>query len=160
MVVTGTFIHLEKTMRKALLATLALSPVLLHAQANSPAQPQVTLESRLAAPAVPGTATTTKPHRVSTGVVSPKLIHSTTVSSENTWPWGITGVAKTVVVGMIVTPEGVPTELKIVKSGGPELDHNVLAAVAQYRFKPGTVSDQPVAFPLNLEVNLTTASLR
>ena len=46
-------------MRKALLATLALSPVLLHAQANSPAQPQATLESRLAAPAVPGAATTT-----------------------------------------------------------------------------------------------------
>jgi TonB family protein len=150
-------------MRKALLATLALSPVLLHAQANSPAQPQTTLESRLAAPAapaVPGTATTTKPRRVSTGVVSPKLIHSTTVSSENTWLWGVTGGAKTIVVGMIVDPNGVPTELKIVKSAGPEIDHNVLAAVSQYRFKPGTVSDQPVAFPLNLAVNLTTPSLR
>lgn len=147
-------------MRKALLATLALSPVLLHAQANSPAQTQVALESRLAAPAVPGIVTTTKPRRVSTGVVSPKLIHSTVVSAENTWPWGITGIAKTVVVGMIVTPEGVPTELKIVKSGGPELDHNVLTAVAQYRFKPGTVSDQAVAFPLNLEVNLSSSPVR
>ena len=147
-------------MRKALLATLALSPVLLHAQANSPAQPQATLESRLAAPAVPGAATTTKALRVSTGVVSPKLIHSISVSSENTFPWGITGSEKTVVVGMIVTPQGVPTELKIVKSAGPELDHNVLAAVAQYRFKPGTVSDQPVAFPVNLEINLLSPTLR
>ena len=145
-------------MRKALLATLALSPVLLHAQANSPAQPEATLESRLAAPAVPGAATTTTtPRRVSTGVVSPKLIHSTTVSSENTWPWGITGVAKTVVVGMTVDKNGVPTDLKIVRSAGPELDHNVLAAVAQYRFKPGTVSDQPVAIPLNLEINLVSS---
>src|SRR3954452_23319091 len=147
-------------MRKALLATLALFPVLLHAQANSPAQTQVALESRLAAPAVPGTVTTAKPRRGSTGVVSPKLIPSTVVSAENTWPWGITGIAKTVVVGMIGTPEGVPTELKIVKSGGPELDHNVLTAVAQYRFKPGTVSDQAVAFPLNLEVNLSSSPVR
>jgi len=141
-------------MRKALLATLVLSPVLLHAQANSPAQPQNTLESRLAAPAVPGTATTTKAFRVSTGVAIPKLIHSVSVSSDNTWPWAVTGVNKTVVVGMIVDASGVPTDMKIVRSAGPEIDKNVLAAVAQYRFKPGTVSNQPTAFPLNLEINL------
>jgi len=145
-------------MRRALLATLALSPVLLHAQANSPAQPQNTLESRLAAPAAPGAAdrgTATKAFRVSTGVQSPKLIHSISVSSDNTWPWAALGGSKSVVVSMIVDTNGVPTDLKIVKSAGPELDHNVLAAVGQYRFKPGTVSDQPVAFPLNLEINLT-----
>ena len=151
---TGTLIHLEKSMRKALLATLALSPVLLHAQANSPAQ----LESKLAAPAAIGTTadrgTTSKPLRVSTGVSAPKLIHSVSVSSDNTWPWTVVGVARTVVVGMVVDANGVPTDLKIVKSVGPELDKNVLAAVAQYRFKPGTVSNQPTAFPVNLEINL------
>jgi TonB family protein len=143
-------------MRKAILAILALSPVLLHAQANSPAQPQTTLESRLAAPAAPGAdrSTSAKPFRVSTGVSAPKLIHSVAVSSENTWPWTVIGVSKTVVVGMVVDTNGVPTDLKIVKSVGPELDKNVLAAVAQYRFKPGTVSNQPVAFPVNLEINL------
>ena len=141
-------------MRKALLATLVLSPVLLHAQANSPAQPQNTLESRLAAPAVPGTATATNALRVSTGVAIPKLIYSVSVSSDNTWPWTVTGVNKTVVVGMIVDVSGVPTDLKIVRSAGPEIDKNVLAAVAQYRFKPGTVSHQPTPFPVNLEINL------
>src|SRR5215472_13375639 len=111
-------------MRKALLATLVLSPVLLHAQANSPAQPQNTLESRLAAPAVPGTATATNALRVSTGVAIPKLIYSVSVSSDNTWPWAVTGVNKTVVVGMIVDVSGVPTDLKIVRSAGPEIDKN------------------------------------
>ena len=140
-------------MRKALLAALALSPVLLHAQANSPAQ----LESRLAAPAPISADRGTvpvKPLRVSTGVQAPKLIHSISVASDNTWPWAALGVNKTVIVNMVVDPNGVPTEMKIVRSAGPELDHNVLAAVAQYRFKPGTVSNQPVAFPLNLEINL------
>src|SRR6476661_1092761 len=141
-------------MRKALLATLALSPVLLHAQANSPAQ----LESKLSAPAIGAAAdrgaTVSKPLRISTGVAKPKLIHQAEVNTDNVWPWAVVGVSKTVVVGMIVDKNGVPTELKIVRSAGPELDHNVLAAVAQYRFKPGTVSDQPVDFPVNLEMTL------
>jgi TonB family protein len=142
-------------MRKALLATLALSPVLLHAQANSPAQ----LESKLsAAPAIGSAADrgaiASKPLRVSTGVAKPKLIHQVEINTDNVWPLTATGVSRTVVVGMIVDKNGVPTELKIVRSAGPELDHNVLAAVAQYRFKPGTVSDQPVDFPVNLEMTL------
>jgi len=142
-------------MRKALLATLALSPVLLHAQANSPAQ----LESKLSAapaigPAADRGAITTKPLRVSTGVAKPKLIHQVEVTTDNVWPLTAAGVSRTVVVGMVVDKNGVPTDLKIVRSAGPELDHNVLAAVAQYRFKPGTVSDQPVDFPVNLEMTL------
>jgi TonB family protein len=141
-------------MRKALLATLALSPVLLHAQANSPAQ----LESKLSAPAIGAAAdrgtTVSKPLRVSTGVAKPRLIHQVDVNTDNVWPLTAAGVSRTVVVGMVVDKNGVPTELKIVRSAGPELDHNVLAAVAQYRFKPGTVSDQPVDFPVNLEMTL------
>jgi len=145
-------------MRQALLATLFLSPVLLHAQANSPAQTQIALAARPAAPAEAGAAgdrgTVTKPVRISTGVVAPKLVHSIPVSSEGTNPWTNVAIEKTVTVNMIVDQTGKPTELKIVKSAGPIVDHNVLAAVGQYRFEPGTVSNQPVAFPLNLEVNL------
>src|ERR1700751_1895107 len=106
----------RKSMRRALLATLALSPVLLHAQANSPAQ----LESKLAAPAAIGATadrgTTSKPLRISTGVSAPKLIHSVSVSSDNTWPWTVVGVTKTVVVNMGVDTNGIPTQMKIVKS--------------------------------------------
>ena len=144
-------------MRQALLATLFLSPVLLHAQANSPAQTQIALAARPAAPAEAGAAdrgNVTKPVRISTGVVAPKLVHSIPVSSEGTNPWTNVSAEKTVTVNMIVDPTGKPTNLKIVKSAGPIVDHNVLAAVGQYRFQPGTVSNQPVAFPLNLEVNL------
>jgi len=141
-------------MRKALLATLALSPVLLHAQANSPAQ----LESKLSAPVIGAAADrgtiVSKPLRVSTGVAKPRLIHQVQVNTDNVWPLTAASISRTVVVGMTVDKNGVPTDLKIIRSAGPELDHNVLAAVAQYRFKPGTVSDQPVDFPVNLEMTL------
>jgi TonB family protein len=53
---------------------------------------------------------------------------------------------------MIVDKDGKPEDLKIVRSSGTGLDANVLSAVSQYRFTPGTVSNQPVATPLNLEV--------
>jgi len=49
------------------------------------------------------------------------------------------------------------SDLKIVQSAGPFVDKSVLTAVSQYRFKPGTVSDQPVAIPLNLEINLVSS---
>lgn len=145
-------------MRKALLAALALSPVLLHAQANSPAQHQLALAStsELGAAADRGTPLN-RPLRISTGVIAPKLIHSVSVNSDTTRPWTDVAVNRTVTVGMVVDTEGKPTNLRIVKSAGPVVDRNVLQAVSQYRFQPGTVSNQAVAFPLNLEINLAPA---
>jgi outer membrane biosynthesis protein TonB len=58
---------------------------------------------------------------------------------------------------MVIDETGKPTDLRIVKSAGPIVDKNVLESVSQYRFQPGTVSSQPVAFPLNLEINLVNA---
>lgn len=143
-------------MRKALLASFLLSPVLLHAQANSPAKTELALASGPSASAATTSRGTvpTKPLRISTGVVAPKLIYSVTVSSEGIQPWINVPSGKAVTIGMIVDPTGKPTDLKILKSAGPAVDRDVLQAVSQYRFQPGTVSNQPVDFPLNLEINL------
>jgi TonB family protein len=155
-VVMGTFIIRRKHMRQALLATLFLSPVLLHAQANSPAQSEIALATpkALVATADRGTVPS-KPLRISTGVTAPKLVYSVSVDSAE--PWTNVTANRTVTVGMIVDVTGKPTELKIVKSANSLIDQNVLTAVRQYRFQPGTVSNQAVAFPLNLEINLQPA---
>jgi outer membrane biosynthesis protein TonB len=147
-------------MRKAILAALALTPVMLHAQANSLAKAQTTLESRLSTPELAGAgdrATTTKALRVSTGVVAPKLIQSTDIPLDTASLTGYTGPRK-VVVGMIVGIDGTPSDLKIVQSAGPLVDHSVLEAVSRYRFTPGTVSNQPTAVPLNLEITLVSSA--
>lgn len=146
-------------MRKAILATLVLSPVILHAQINSPAQANPTLESRLASPVIASVGdrtSTSKALRVSTGVIAPKLVHSVDVPLDSSSSILYTGPRK-VVVGMTVGANGVPSDLKIVQSAGAVIDKSVLQAVSQYRFTPGTVSNQPIAFPLNLEVNLVGA---
>lgn len=144
-------------MRKALLASLILSPVLLHAQANTPAQPQVALASAPAVASGADRGTTPQHLRISTGVVAPKIIHSVEVSSATTHPWIDAPANRTVTVSMIVDTTGKPTDLKIVKSAGLAVDKNVLAAVSQYRFQPGTVSNQPIDFPVNLEITLVPA---
>ncbi|HMH14506.1 MAG TPA: energy transducer TonB [Edaphobacter sp.] len=144
-------------MRNLLLATLALSPMLLHAQANSPAQPQATtLQSKLVQPDDFATdrGASTAPVRISTGIVAPKLVHSTSIASTDEWNSRRAPFDKKVVVEMLVDENGVPSNLKVVNSLGTEMDKNVLAAVSQYRFKPGTLDQKPATVPLTLEILL------
>ena len=149
-------------MRKVIVATLTLSPILLHAQANSPAQPQSTssptLQSRLVRPASftdsPAANPSASHLAVSTGVVAPKLIYSTSIATDSDLKWKVTGHDRTVVVGMNVDEHGKPNDLTIVRSAGEEMDKNVLEAVSQYRFKPGTLDHHPTTVPVNLEITL------
>jgi TonB family protein len=154
-------------MRKVIVATLALTPMLLHAQANSPAQTQsspasaTTLQSKLVQPkelnASEAVAHTTTPVRISTGVGAPKLIHTVAIESDSDWiPSGFTFDRKTV-VEMTVDATGKPSNLKILQSLGPVMDHNVLAAVSQYRFTPGTLDGAPTNVPVNLQVILRSS---
>src|SRR6266851_4954865 len=153
-------------MRKVIVAALALTPMLLHAQANSPAQTQssptsTTLQSKLVQPkevnASEAVAHTTTPVRISTGVGAPKLIHTVAIESDSDWvPSGFTFDRKTV-VELTVDATGKPSNLKILQSLGPVMDHNVLAAVSQYRFTPGTLDGAPTAVPVNLQVVLRSS---
>lgn len=153
-------------MRKVIVATLLLTPMLLHAQAKSPAQPQTsgtTLQSKLDQPkefnsdaADHGTARATSV-RISTGVVAPKLISTVQIESDfDGTPRGFAVERKTM-VEMIVDANGKPSDLKIVRSLGPVMDKNVLSAVSQYRFAPGTLDGEPTVIPVNLEVILRSA---
>jgi hypothetical protein len=142
--------------------------MLLHAQANSPAKTQspsssstTTLQSKLAEPAeLNGSeaARVTAPLRISTGVGAPKLIHTVTIETDSQMiPTGFTSERSTV-VEMTVDATGKPSQLKILKSLGPVMDHNVLAAVGQYRFTPGTLDGAPTAVPVNLHVVLHSSN--
>ncbi|WP_158943924.1 energy transducer TonB [Granulicella sp. S190] len=152
-------------MRRIIVATLALSPMLLHAQANSPAKTQTsqatTLRSELVSPAFHSeadrnTTASAAPLRISTGVNAPKLVYTVAVQSDSDFAPTIQ-FDRTAVVAMTVDSTGKPTELKIVQSVNPVMDRNVLTAVSQYRFTPGTLDDQPTAVPVNLAVVLKPA---
>ncbi|WP_263365042.1 energy transducer TonB [Edaphobacter bradus] len=147
-------------MRRFLAAALALSPALLHAQANSPAQPQTSatvLESKLTAPAeITGAAETaaTAPVRVTTGVTAPRLIHTVAISSSSESLAFRSGIDRQAVVSLLVDEKGVPSNPKIVLSAGADIDNNVLEAVKQYRFQPGSLNHHPTAVPVNLHITI------
>jgi TonB family protein len=163
----GTYILEVNDMRKVILAALALSPTLLHAQANSPTQPLPSsnapiVQSKLNQPTDLGSAAgsdannagTLTDARVSTGVISPKLLHSVSVSTEGDLVAALPNFERVAIVDLVVDEDGKPSDLKVTKSVGPAMDKNVLAAVSQFRFKPGTLDNQPTAVPVALEVIL------
>ena len=143
--------------RSVLLAALALTPTLLHAQAISPAQtakPNV-IQARSFAPAAikPATAADSgSPVRVSTGIVGPKLVKSVDLATTAGTHSRLVANDTTVVVSMVVDETGKPCSLAISKSAGTVIDKEVLDAVSQFRYQPGTLDGQPYALPVRLEV--------
>jgi TonB family protein len=140
--------------RSAIIAALVMSPLMVHAQAITSAQPAGLMlgaaEDRSAAK--PGTV------RVSTGVVAPKLIKTVSIQEDTVSALAPAAIDHNVVVAMIVDEKGKPEDLKIVQSAGAELDRNVLSAVSSFRFQPGTVSGLAVAFPVNLKIDIQSAA--
>jgi TonB family protein len=58
----------------------------------------------------------------------------------------------TVIVSFTVSEQGLPTNLRIVKSIGYGLDEKALQAVSRYRFQPATKDGVPVAKEISVEV--------
>ena len=145
--------------RKIVTSAFVLSPILLLAQASPPAQTSPPAEmSSLIQPAKSATprtdessiTSTSTPVRISDGIVAPKLIHSADIK----WAGDGDSADKIVVVHFIVDPTGKPVNLSIVSSTSPTMNRNVLEAVKQYRFQPGTLDHSPYSVPMNLEVVL------
>jgi len=149
-------------MRRIIVASLFLSSVLLTAQTTQNGQ-GVTLESRNETPnalaattaAQPATDPSGTPNsvRVSTGVVSPKLISKpdiTVYTSEFPSP---DLAIQSVVLRFLLDESGTPQDVQIVKPVNKDVDERVLTAVRQYKFTPATLDDQPVPINMDLVVN-------
>lgn len=153
------------------IATVALCPLLIQAQVNSPAPTQsagqkTVLESRLAAPTAPGTSTdgasvpVKRAARVSSGVTYPKLLEKMNITENSVWHWRPSEEEKLAVVKLVVDKDGKPTQLAIVQSLGPAMDKDVLEAVSRYRFEPGTLNHEPTPIEINLTVRIQSPHLQ
>ncbi len=152
-------------MRKVIVAALALYPMLLQAQTNSPAPAPSSagassLHAELGQPMEFASAEPSRTNtgvaslRISTEVIAPKLISTVDVSTRGNVEWTTIPMRRKAVVALIVDENGKPSNMKIVQSLGDAMDKNILEAVSKYRFKPGTVSHQPVASPVSLEIEV------
>jgi TonB family protein len=144
---------------RTMLAILAISPVMLHAQVKSSAQPESTpvLQSRNVQPAVFAdvkAADTSVPRsiRISTGVTPPKLIHSVDVDQDHL-PANAGGT-RIVTVEMTVDENGKPTNVTVAKSADLYTDAGVVKAVNQYRYQPATLDGNAVPMAVKLHVTI------
>lgn len=65
------------------------------------------------------------------------------------------GLQGTVEIEASISPEGVPTELRVISSPGDDLTESALEAVRQWRYKPVLLNGQPVAITTDIIVNYT-----
>jgi TonB family protein len=151
-------------MRSLLITALVLSPALLTAKAMVPTQPQQSIkasafvakmiEANPVAEMAPLDTVPAPALRISTGIVPAKLLYTESVSLQSTTAWITAGKFRTAVVEMVVDKNGKPSELKVVKSAGADLDGSILQAVSHYRFAPATVSKQPTSMSVALQVDV------
>lgn len=147
-------------MKRTIVAILALSPVLLHAQAKSSAQPSSTpvLQSLNNHTAVLVAATNPAPApapapvhlRVSTGVTAPVLIHTVALKSNAAVIKARVFGERTVIVSMTIDETGKPSGLKVLQSADAVIDQDVLNTVKEFRYQPATLDGAPVIIPLTL----------
>jgi len=151
-------------MMRTTVAILALVPALAFAQtqSKSPAQPASTpvLQAALLQPvafadlkSTDNASARTTSIRVSTGVVAPELVRSVALSAGQNRTH-ILAANRTVVLEMVVDASGTPTGVHVTKSVDPVLDEKAVAAVEQFRYKPGTLNGQPAAVPVRLQLNV------
>jgi TonB family protein len=144
--------------RNVIVAVLALSPAIAFAQATSPAQTAApnAIQARLAPPPAikPAVKDSSATIRISTGVVAPKLVKSVDLASTPGYHSRILANDAVAVVTLTVDAAGKPSDVAIAKSVDPVVDQEVVEAVKQFRFQPGTLDGQPFALPVRLEVTI------
>lgn len=91
------------------------------------------------------------PFRMDPRVTPPKAIFNATPEySEQARRQKIQGI---VILSMLVTEDGLPTDIRLEKSLGYGLDEKALQAAAKYRFKPAMRDGNPVSQRITVEMN-------
>ena len=145
-------------MKRTMLAILAISPLMMHGQVKSSAQPgsTPTLESSNVQPAAfagiksADHSATPTVVRVSSGVKAPVLVHSVEVDRGHILA-DDASEDRVVRVAMTIDASGKPTDLKVIQSSDKFTDEAILNAASQYRFKPATLNGSAV--PIEMTVN-------
>jgi len=126
-------------MRRILVASLLLVPMLFPAAA-------------VASQSASDSSASTPARRLSTGVTLPKIVYTTDVSVPADTFDQITPTEARVVLSLNVDEKGKAQNVQVVNSVNSKLDDHVVEAVRQFRWRPGTLDNQPIPVDLNLIV--------
>jgi TonB family protein len=117
----------------------------------------ILVASSLIAPAAASAAAaanSSHPARVSTGVVSPTVLNLENVSISPRALSTVTTPNPAVVVALKVDEKGYARDAHVVESVSPQVDAQVLRVVNDFRFRPATLDQQPIAVDMELTVHV------
>jgi TonB family protein len=92
-------------------------------------------------------------YHVGKEVTAPHLIESQQPEYPESARGGNNKFEGTCLIGFIVDVSGIPRDVHVTRSLGPDFDASAVKAVQKYRFTPARRSGEPVAVSLNVEVN-------
>ena len=58
-----------------------------------------------------------------------------------------------VTIGLVVSSQGIPREVRVIKGLDKDVDESAIEAVRQWRFSPARKDDKPVAVRISLEID-------
>jgi TonB family protein len=90
-------------------------------------------------------------YRIGGGVSAPTVIHK--VEPEYTNEARAAGLQGTVMLFVVITPDGRATDIKVVRPLGKGLDQAAIESVEKWKFKPGLKDGTPVPVQATIEVN-------
>ena len=91
-------------------------------------------------------------YEVSPGVTAPRVIHRVRPERRQSGKFHLSGK---VVISLVVSSAGLPTNIKILEGMDAAVDESVVIAVKQWRFAPGKKDGKPVAVRTTVEVSFT-----
>jgi protein TonB len=92
-----------------------------------------------------------KVYRVGNGVTAPRVLSK--VDPDYTPSARDAKISGTVLLSMTIGSDGVPSDMKVVRSLDPGLDEKAMAAVQQWKFQPGAKDGKAVSVKATIEVN-------
>lgn len=127
-------------MRRIFVASLLLSPMLFTASAVA------------SQPATDDATASIQPTRISTGVVEPTLLKSSTLAIPTDAFDSILPPDAEVGLKVNVDEKGNARDIQVIKPVNADLDARVVTAVSKLRFSPGTLDNQAIPVSINLNV--------
>ncbi len=100
-------------------------------------------------------ATAPTPIRISSGVTEPVLVNTAYLDIPQGYSIDAIPSDAQVALSLTINEKGQPENIQVTKSYSKFWDARVIETVREFRFKPGTVDNEPTPVDMNLVVNIT-----
>ncbi len=97
------------------------------------------------------------PYKIGDGVQPPRAIRTPSPELDENARSKAKGLSYkgTVSLSLVIDEQGVPQQVRLVRSMSEDIDQKAIAAVKTWRFQPGTKDGKPVPVEINVEMNMS-----